>query len=172
MSQGHDDIRRRVLGWYAKAEQDFVLASAGLSGDVPSPAPISFLSQQCAEKHFKAFLTRHQVEFPKTHNMATLLALIESIDAGLAECLGEAKKLTPYGVDIRYPDDFPETSLALAKEALEIASNVRSAVREALRTGSARRKMEPTGKAPRERREDQGAAARLTSCVSRANLPW
>ena len=133
MSPRADDIRKRVLGWYRKAEQDFALARAGLSGEVPAPAPISFLSQQCAEKYLKAFLTRHQIEVPQTHNMAKLLSLIEAIDAGLAHDLAEARRLTPYGVDIRYPDDLPEIPPALAKEAFDLASKVREAVREALR---------------------------------------
>ena len=74
----------------------------------------------------------HQVEFPKTHSIRKLLGLATPIDAGLARILADAHKLTPYGVDIRYPADFPEMSPALAKEAFELASKVRASIRAAL----------------------------------------
>ncbi len=125
-------LRKLVGQWTAKAEEDFRDAGTLFSQEPPSLGGTAFHSQQCAEKYLKAFLTAHQVEFPKTHSIKKLLGLVTPIDAGLARILADAHKLTPYGVDIRYPADFPEMSLALAKGAFDLASKVRDAVRAAL----------------------------------------
>ncbi len=125
-------LRKLVGQWTAKAEEDFRDAGTLFSQEPPSLGGTAFHSEQCVEKYLKAFLTAHQVEFPKTHSIKKLLGLVTPIDAGLAGILADAHKLTPYGVDIRYPADFPEMSLALAKEAFDLASKVRDAVRAAL----------------------------------------
>ena len=133
MTPREKSIRELVLEWVAKAEDDFGFAGLGISHDAPFSGPIAFLCQQCAEKYLKAFLVAHGVEFPKTHSIEELLELTAPLDAGLAESLRDADELSPYGVDIRYPADFPDMSPALAKEAFDRASKVRDAVRTALR---------------------------------------
>ena len=126
-------LRKLVGQWTVKAEEDFRDAGTLLSHEPPSQGGTAFHSQQCGEKYLKAFLTAHQVEFPQTHRIKELLDLIAPADPGLAESLPDADKLSPYGVEVRYPSDFPEMSPARAKEAFELASKVRDAVREALR---------------------------------------
>ncbi len=133
MSQRDGDIRERILDWCARAEEDFEAAEVLLSQRSPVIRPGCFHSQQCAEKYLKALLIRHQIEFPWTHEIEKLLGLVASVDAPLARSLADADKLTPYGVVIRYRSSFPHVSLELAREAFEIASKVRDAVRETLR---------------------------------------
>ncbi len=48
-------------------------------------------------------------------------------------CGRNVTALNPYGVDIRYPADFPEMTLEDSKEALVLAAKVRDAVRSALK---------------------------------------
>ena len=133
MRPREDDVSQSVREWVAKAEDDFGYAGMGISNGAPYHGPIAFLCQQCAEKYLKAFLVAHGVEPPKTHSIERLLDLIAPIDARIAGSLGDADNLSPYGVDIRYPADSPDMSQALAKQAFELASKVRDAVREALR---------------------------------------
>ena len=86
---------------------------------------VGFHCQQAAEKYLKALLTRYQTEFPKTHDIKTLLQL-----AGdpVADSLGAAKWLTPFGVEIRYPGETAEMLPGDEDKALEIASQVRQVV--------------------------------------------
>ncbi|MBW1960508.1 MAG: HEPN domain-containing protein [Deltaproteobacteria bacterium] len=37
---------------------------------------VCFHAQQCAEKYLKAFLTFKNIDFPKTHDIGELLALV------------------------------------------------------------------------------------------------
>ena len=65
-----------VQSWLAKAERDLraaelLLGAPGELGDV-----VGFRSQQAVEKLIKAYLVRHQIEFPKTHDLAVLRKLV------------------------------------------------------------------------------------------------
>ena len=104
-----DEIRRSlVLQWLAKAEEDLGVAELLLHEKTPYLTATGFHMRQATEKYLKALLVRHQVEFPKTHNLGKLLDLLETVDAHLAEDLGSVTILDPYSVEARYPGDFPK----------------------------------------------------------------
>jgi hypothetical protein len=46
--------------------------------------------------------------------------------------LKKAELLTPYGVEYRYPGDYPQITIDIAKEVLGIAASVRDEVRKRL----------------------------------------
>ena len=120
-----------VRQWIAKAEEDFGVAGH-LLPEERFAAAISFHAQQCAEKYLKALLIHRGVDFPKTHDIDLLLDLIEPIDSGLAGACEDAEALTPYAVEVRYWADSEVVSCEEAKEAFDLASKVRDAVRERL----------------------------------------
>lgn len=122
-----------VRQWLAKAHNDLETAKFLFASGRPFFSAICFHSQQAAEKYFKALLTWHQIEFPKTHDLELLLALIASTDSALASSLTGVAVLNPYGVEIRYPGDFPETTDADAEEAMGLAEKVREAIFLALK---------------------------------------
>lgn len=95
---------------------------------------VAFHSQQAAEKFVKALLVRHQVEFPKTHDIPLLRGLLARIDAGLATQLAFADWLTPFGVDIRYPSQARELPDDVGERALDAARRVRESAMAALDT--------------------------------------
>ena len=135
MRPPEEEVIRKIVGdWLRKADLDLQAAEALLAQASPLPYPSCFHSQQAAEKYLKAFLTRHQVEFPKSHNIRQILGLISPVDGALANELQPATVLTPYGVDIRYPQDVPEPGLSEAQEAVELARQVRDAVMTRLKT--------------------------------------
>jgi len=137
MRPPEEDVIRKIIGdWLYKANLDVESAEALLSRDTPLLFPSCFHSQQAAEKYLKAYLTRHQVEFPRTHNIRQILSLISTVDAALAAELESASVLTPYGVDIRYPQDAPEPDLDEARNAFELARQVRDAILPLLPTGN------------------------------------
>ncbi|MBI4833104.1 MAG: HEPN domain-containing protein, partial [Candidatus Lindowbacteria bacterium] len=124
-----DEVKEHIVRqWLWKAEADMDAAEDLLSGERLSYYPSCFHSQQAAEKLLKAFLTWHQIEFPKTHIFGELLDLISPIDRGLADSIKDVTKLNPYGVEVRYPGDIPEPSRAQAEDALMLARVVRDAI--------------------------------------------
>jgi HEPN domain-containing protein len=122
------DLMSLLQQWIEKAERDLdaarVLAEAAAHGH-QSREIVGFLCQQAVEKYLKAFLTQRQIEFPKTHNIKELLALIRPADRVLADSLSDAHWLTPYGVEVRYPGDIPEMPPGDELKAIETASRVK-----------------------------------------------
>jgi len=128
-----DKIRDEfVRQWLSKAEEDFNAAKSLITYGASFLSTICFHSQQAAEKYFKAFLTYHQVEFPKTHDIDELLDLIAPTDSKLSESLRDVIVLTNYGVDVRYPGDFPNVTTSDAQQAIQMAEKVRRLVLELL----------------------------------------
>jgi HEPN domain-containing protein len=121
-------VRELVAQWLNKAETDFEAAEHLVTEDRRFRDVIGFHCQQAVEKYLKAFLVQHQVEFPKTHDISKLLALIAGIDSGVAESLGDAEVLTPFGVEVRYASDAAEVLPGGETEAIEIARRVRQAI--------------------------------------------
>ena len=131
--------RRLVEQWVAKGQTDLQAAETLFSHDPALLYPSCFFSQQAAEKYLKALLTWHQIEFPKTHVLGELLDLLGKVEPSVAGALADATALSPYSVEVRYPNDLPEPDAAEAKAALHLARKVRDAVLGALsptRTGS------------------------------------
>jgi len=121
--------------WFEKAENDFNMSRHLIAGGESYAEGAAFHAQQAVEKYLKAFLVWHQVEFPKTHDIKRLLDLIAPFDLVLAEALREAATLTPYGVEYRYPGDYPEVSVEDAKRSLKTAGQVRDKIRKRLPQG-------------------------------------
>jgi HEPN domain-containing protein len=128
-----DKIRDEfVRQWLLKAEEDFNAAKSLTTYGESFLSTVCFHSQQAAEKYLKAFLTYHQVEFPKTHDIGELLDLIAPKDSKLSESLRDVIVLTNYGVDVRYPGDFPNVTGNDAQQAIQMAEKVRRLVLELL----------------------------------------
>ena len=128
-----EEIKRKVVAeWLRKADSDLGLAEHLLSEGMAFPNAITFHCQQAAEKYLKAFLTWHQIGFPKTHDLEEILDLAETADKGLADSLRDVIVLTPYGVESRYPGDRHDAVPEEIREAVEMARKVRDAVTAAL----------------------------------------
>ena len=121
-----------VQAWLAKAQSDLRVAEI-LLGEASELAEESgFHCQQSAEKHMKAYLVRHQIEFSKTHDLAVLRRLIGQRDERLADRLAFADWLTPFGVEFRYPGEMPEVDRETAGRALADARRIGALILEAL----------------------------------------
>lgn len=127
MKPPEEEIRRLVAEWITKAGLDFNTV-VRLSAEEPFRDIVAFHAQQAVEKYLKALLTRHQIEFPKTHEIRRLLELLGPVEQGLAEALQDAKWLEPFGVEIRYPSDRPETLPGDELRARQLAQTARDAV--------------------------------------------
>jgi HEPN domain-containing protein len=121
------EIRALAAGWLAKAKVDLeVCDTLAAHGDLWEA--VSFHSQQAAEKALKAVLVWHQVEFPKTHDIQRLLDLLAGVDADVACAAADAAELTPFGVEYRYPGEYPPVERETARAAVAVARRVCDAV--------------------------------------------
>ena len=125
-------IRDLVQQWLAKAEEDYGVAEHLVSENTPYLGVVGFHAQQAAEKYLKALLVRHQIEFPKTHNLGELLELLQIKEPAISASLHSITALNPYGVNVRYPGDVPHLTPDEAKTAVSLATQVREAVLSAL----------------------------------------
>lgn len=124
-----EQVKLMILNeWLRKAQADIAVAERLVTDDTVFANAVAFHCQQASEKFIKAFLTWHQVEFPKTHDLKELLELVAEDHAALAGQLEEVAILTPYGVDLRYPGDRPDASLEEARDAVRLARKARDAI--------------------------------------------
>lgn len=120
-----------VQSWLEKAESDLRAAEVLLAAAQIDPATIAFHAQQAAEKYLKSLLVRHQVPFPRTHDIGKLLELAETVETGIEAELSTATTLTPYAVEFRYPGERLEREAA--RKAVHLARSVRDTVLDRLR---------------------------------------
>lgn len=86
--------------------------------------------QQCAEKYLKAILVRHQVAFPKTHDMKQLYTLVSSVEPDLRLLEEQVLLLDPFGIDIRYPG--LQATADEMKQAIQAMKEIRKFARARL----------------------------------------
>lgn len=118
-------VRDFVQQWLEKAEEDLRASEVLLDSNLEDFESAGFHAQQAAEKFIKAMLVRHQIPFPKSHNIALLRKLMAQADKGLAEKLSPADSLTPYGVEFRYPGELERVSRDQGLQAIQLAKQVR-----------------------------------------------
>jgi HEPN domain-containing protein len=129
-----DPVAEVVRAWLAKADND--LRSAELLsavGDDGPPDVVAYHAQQCVEKCLKALLVSTGVDYPRTHDISILVALLS--DSGIeapALSVEEQVSLTTYATVTRYPGGYEPVGGEEALAALEVARRVRSHVRAVL----------------------------------------
>jgi hypothetical protein len=100
-------------------------ALGALSREAAVPDEIlGFHAQQAVEKLLKAALASLDRDFPRTHDLGILTALLEDAGRPLPEPLGLAEELTLWAVEFRY-----ESSLDRALDRREVVRLV-AAVRD------------------------------------------
>jgi len=113
--------------WLEKAEEDGIAGEELLEGArVFGPACFHF--QQMAEKYLKALLINSDNNFPKTHDLIALAALIEDNFPEIKEHREDFELLNSYYIETRYPGDFPEFNLKETQEAREAAYTIKEFV--------------------------------------------
>ncbi len=124
----NDKTKTYVQMWLDKADSDLKNAEIILAAQIESPPldTVCFHCQQASEKFIKAFLILHSKRFPFTHNLADLVAICMQVDLAFAALQRKAETLTPFAVEIRYPDDFYMPTIEEAQEAYAIAMEIRA----------------------------------------------
>ena len=118
--------------WVRKAEHDLEAANRIVATEEGCPFDmVCFHCQQAAEKYLKCLLTCLGIQASRTHDLQALAVLIP-LEQRLAVQVEDLAELNPYAVNVRYADDWREPQLGDARRALELASQVRTAVRKLL----------------------------------------
>ncbi len=121
-------LRELVQDWVRKAALDYRTVERLMQDQDRLREIIAFHCQQAVEKYLKTFLVRHQLEFPKTHNIRQLLMLVARVSPDMAASLKDAAGLSPYGVDVRYPGDLPEVLPGQEDRLFQLARHVKDTV--------------------------------------------
>lgn len=110
---GTDSNERRIEAqrWLSIADQDLLAARNGLSVSPRLIGIAAYHCQQAAEKIVKGVLVAKGVDFPKTHDLAKLSALVTPAAPALAAAFAVFEPITVWGFAYRYPFE-EESSLA------------------------------------------------------------
>lgn len=112
--------------WLAKADNDLLNADNNLKSESVPFDTVCFHCQQSAEKMLKAYMVANRQSYPITHNLLLLLEQILAINPKAETLRDVLVLLTPYAVEIRYPDDYFMPPAEDALEARKAAAQVRS----------------------------------------------
>lgn len=119
-----DETGEAVRQWRAKAESDWTTVEILLDSERCPADVVCFHCQQFVEKLFKALLTRHRVESPKTHDVRRLIQLAEPFAPEISSFSDASDALTVHGVETRYPDDWREIEPTEMHEVVELAGRL------------------------------------------------
>jgi HEPN domain-containing protein len=114
--------------WFNKASKDLRVAELLLEQkDKDFYENAVFHSQQCVEKAIKGYLAKSKIRFTKTHDIKSLIDIVDSIDQKLAHDIRPSEVLTKYAVAIRYPEEAEDhepimIDYKLASDSIKIAS--------------------------------------------------
>ena len=84
------------------ASQDLAACVLLATGPGIGDAVIGFHAQQAVEKSIKAVLSAHAIEFRRTHDLVTLLDLLEDHGLEAPPAADWLDELNPYAVEARY----------------------------------------------------------------------
>jgi HEPN domain-containing protein len=116
------DRLEHARGLWQKAANDLVAARAIMATGEAFDT-VCFHAQQAVEKCLKAVLALHDVEYPRRHDMAELIELVQPLFQEISSYSDRIIGLAPFAVEIRYDMDFVP-SLESTKEAVQTATEV------------------------------------------------
>lgn len=116
--------------WFKIGDEEFQFAQASFGEFNAFYSQICFQCQQAVEKYLKGFLAFHKEKFPKIHDLTQLVKLCSNIKPKLSEFLDTASILSQYYLITRYPIEYPPAGRKEAAEAIEIAGEIITFIKE------------------------------------------
>lgn len=117
----NDQAREAVRQWREKAQSDWRTVEILLASEQCPADTVCFHCQQFVEKLLKAFLTRHSIESPKTHDLRRLIQLGQPFAPELTQLSDASDALTIHGVETRYPGDWRQITHEEMSEVVELS---------------------------------------------------
>lgn len=114
--------------WLRKAIADLRSAKIEFANPPPNHDLICFLSHQCIEKSFKAFLQDNRVRFSKTHDLILLFEQVIKFVPEWEYLNVELLGIRSFHVEFRYPGESAtheeaHISMTLASSVLELITS-------------------------------------------------
>lgn len=109
--------------WLVKANEDLAVADIVLDAPHGVNWAACFHAQQATEKALKAVLVAYGIDFPRSHALERLLALIPAGPANSFDFESVAE-LTPWAVAGRYPEDIPNPDKPTTRRLINAAKSV------------------------------------------------
>ena len=120
------DKQIELLQWKEIADTDFTHAVLTTKYSWPVPyAIVSFHCQQAVEKFLKWFLVLNNIEPPKTHDLAELEKLCETLEPQFSSIIDKCSFLTRFAVRTRYPNE-----VAIEKQDMDKALEYTKSIRD------------------------------------------
>jgi len=116
--------------WLQRAKSSMARAKAGRISSEVLYEDLCFDAQQAVEKALKSLCVSYEIVFPKTHDIAYLIELLEKGNVTVPDNVQNAKILTGYAVESRYPGDYEPVDEEDYFKAIEIAEKVLKWVKE------------------------------------------
>jgi HEPN domain-containing protein len=110
--------------WMRRARSNLARARAGRTAPDVLLEDACFDAQQAAEKAVKAVLVAKRVPFPKTHDLAALMTLVERAAGRIPDHVLPAAALTRYATEARYPVFSTDVTEEEHARAVELAGGV------------------------------------------------
>jgi HEPN domain-containing protein len=110
--------------WIRHAQSDLHFARIGSSDPDVLPNQVAFHTQQAVEKAIKVVLLHKQVSVARTHDLNALIQLLARAGIDWPSSLEQAKDLTPYAVQTRYPGYVVQLTKKEVTEAITMAEAV------------------------------------------------
>jgi len=131
MKENNAEISKKVEQWLSFGDEDLRLACHAMKLESGCPYRlIAYHAQQCVEKHLKAYLVYHGIDFPYTHNISRLLELCDEFTStNWIDELQEAEELTPFAITTRYPGQDEDVTKDETERSIFIAEKVREIIR-------------------------------------------
>ena len=120
----------RANEWFQRAKSSMARAKAGKVSSEILYEDLCFDAQQAVEKALKSMCVFYEIVFPKTHDIAYLIELLEKGGVIVPDNVQGAKMLTGYAVETRYPGDYEPVYEEDYFTAVEISEKVLRWVQE------------------------------------------
>ncbi|MBW2065932.1 MAG: HEPN domain-containing protein [Deltaproteobacteria bacterium] len=114
----------RAREWFQRARSNMARAKAGKLSHEVLYEDLCYDAQQAAEKALKSLCILHGILFPRTHDIAYLIELIEKRGVHIPEEVHKARVLTGYAVETRYPGDYAPVNEDDFLKAVDTAEKV------------------------------------------------
>lgn len=112
--------RADTTTWIEGAQDDLEAMDDLLAARRPKVKMVLFEAQQTAEQAAKALLTRHDLPFPKTHELEALARLLRPVEPELAERIAALEGLGDTAMRLRYRGRDGVPSAESVAEELEV----------------------------------------------------
>lgn len=116
--------QQRANEWLQRAKSNMARAKAGKVSSEILYEDLCYDAQQAVEKALKALCILHEILFPKTHDIAYLMELLEKESVVIPEDLYKARILTGYAVETRYPGEYEPVNEDDYRNAVALAGKV------------------------------------------------